>query len=402
MIFFLAFANAQEVDQVSVGASYTLQTYYDISTGDVYEVENDAWDIAFSNMGVQDAGVFINESASLTGTSIKLFLTDINEWNEEIIDTSPFVDSLAIYNPEQNWEEGALNTVKDPDSAFDYGWGAYSVSSHTVVGDKIWVIKKRDGSFLKLQIQELASSVYSFRYADLDGNNEVTYSISKADYDSGQLIYFSFETQEEFTIPIDYDLIFQRYTTPLDAGDGTFLEYTVTGILLAPNTQAVVADGVDIYDVEEEDYVDAYSDLPTTIGHEWKAFDFTSGWIIDEDRVQFVRTSDNEIYKVLFYDFEGSSTGITTLEKTYLGVVSSSSDLQMSEITIYPNPSSNYIILQSDDFTPIDIITSNGQKISNEPLKDHQRISISTLNSGQYFLRGHENGLIKVIPFVKF
>lgn len=378
--------NAQ-VEQVSVGKSYSHQAFYKLSTGEVIQVPNEAWDIAFSNAGAQDAGIFINESSTFMTNPLKLYVAEETDWSTDIADVSKFTDDKILYNQELNWTEGAFNSIKDTSSTLDYGWGKYNLNKHFIEGNKIYVVKKRNGPFIKLQILQLKGGVYSFRYADLDGANEVNATASKNEAGENPLIYFSFETGSKVDMPSDYDLVFQRYTTPINNGTGTIIEYTVTGVLLAPHVTAVVADGVDPSTVLESDYSNLYSATPNTIGYDWKTFDFASGWIIDDDRANFVKTSDGSIYKIVFYDFEGSSSGIVTLEKTEIETVSSSEvPLPELKVFIYPNPTTDFIHFkgQQNDLD-IGVYDDLGRLVLSKKIKQNSpQVSLNHLQSGQY------------------
>lgn len=387
---------AAQIDQISVGPSYSQQAYYSLSTGEIETVTNEAWDISFSAIGQQDAGIFFNESATFMSAPLKVFLSDSQNWLEEITNTESYVDSVALQNPDLNWTEGAFNTVKDPSSQLDYGWGMYNPQTNTIEGNKVFVIKKRNGSFFKMQVESLSGGIYIMNYADLDGNNEKTYEINKADAENG-MVHFSFATDDVVEMPTNYDLIFQRYTTPLDAGDGSFIEYTVTGVLLANGTEAVLVDGVDPTSVIESDYDDQYSTLPTTIGHSWKSFSFSSGWLIDEDRTHFVKTADSEIYQLTFYDFEGSSTGITTLERTFITSVSTEEEISSDiSISIFPNPTTDYFSVKSaEDFNlNITITNISGQVIKRLETSTNNKISVIGLPLGIYNISIQLPGLI--------
>jgi len=380
-------AFAQTYDEVSVGSQYSQQAYYTLSTGAVKAVNNDAWDIAFSNVGQIDAGIFINESASLTGTPVNLFLAPTTDWSAAITDVTGFVDDARIYNAELNWSEGAFNEVKDPNNPLDYGWGAYNVQNHQIVGDKVFVVQKRNGSFIKLKIDALKSGYYHFRYANLDGTNEVIDSVAKATNGANSIVHYSFETKQIVSIANDYDLVFTRYFTPLDAGGGEIIEYAVTGILLAPGTEAVVADGVDVTTVKEEDYAANYTALPTILGHDWKVFDFTAGWILDEDRANFVKTKSGEKYKLVFVDFTGSGTGTTTIEKTKLETASTSVQPEGRQISFYPNPVKEalYISTPTQEDVEVSIFNSLGQRILYKETGTNRSISLpSNVSAGTY------------------
>lgn len=389
LVLFLAFLNEGygQVEQVSIGASYSQQAYYKLSTGEVTSVSNDAWDIAFSNEGMVDAGIFINESAGFMASPVKVYLSSESDWNNPITDVSVFVDDVMLLNPESNWTTGALNTVADANNPLDYGWGSYNTTTHTVDGDKIFVVQKRDGSFIKMQITSLSGGAYNFKYADLDGSNEVSTSVSKEDSAGQALIYFSFDTGDEVDMPTDYDLIFQRYSTPIPDGTGSVINYTVSGVLLAPNTSAVVALDVDPETVQESDYADQYSTEVSTIGYDWKSYDFTSGWLIDDSRANFVKTSEGELYKIVFYDFEGSSTGITTLEKTALGTTNTKQlDNAISSLEFYPNPSNGYVTIKGlQPSSLVSVYNTDGKQLMRaEGLNNAGELNLSSLADGIY------------------
>jgi hypothetical protein len=388
LVLFVSFLNKgiAQIEQVSVGAAYAQQAYYNLSTGEVTAVDNDAWDIAFSNEGMTDAGVFINESAGFMASPLKLFLSTETDWNNPITDVSVFVDEEIILNSEVDWTTGAFNTVADPANPFDYGWGAYNTTTHKIEGDKIFVVQLRDGSFIKVQITELSGGSYSFKYADLDGSNEVSTNISKEDSAGQSLIYFSFGSGDEVSMPTDYDLVFQRYSTPIPDGMGGFIDYNVTGVLLAPNTSAVVAYDVDPETVNESDYADQYSTEVSTIGYDWKSYSFTSGWVIDDARANFIKTSAGDLYKVVFYDFEGSSTGVTTLEKTFLGTTNTSIANNIDALDIFPNPTNGLVSIKGlEDSSMVSIYAINGKEVIRTTGADASgAIDLSLLADGAY------------------
>ncbi len=61
-----------------------------------------------------------------------------------------------------------------------------------MVGDSLFIIKAGNGSYKKLWIKRLAANVYTFSYADLDGNNQMDKSITKTDFTGKNFAYFSF------------------------------------------------------------------------------------------------------------------------------------------------------------------------------------------------------------------
>ena len=55
--------NAQQFREVTCGPNYTLSTYFKFGNEESISLEHNAWDIAFTAQGMQDAGIFINEAA---------------------------------------------------------------------------------------------------------------------------------------------------------------------------------------------------------------------------------------------------------------------------------------------------------------------------------------------------
>ncbi len=382
LLCFLGSVSAQ-VQSISLKTNYTQQVFYNIASGKTTTMDNDAWDLAFSNNGLQDAGVFYNEASSLKGSQMKVWLSEATNWADATADTSKFVDSLALLNPKAKWTEGAFNAMKSSASPFDYGWGMYSTSSNSVVGNRIFVIKLRDGSFIKFQIEKLVLNDYTFKYANLDGSNEIIKVVTKDKTNPNKVFHFSFKTGAVIPMDADYDLVFQRYRT-IATGMGVMEElYNVTGVLLAPGTEAVKADGVDFKVVKESDYATLYSKNISTIGYDWKTFDLNTGYTIDDDRVYFIKTRTGEKFKIAFIDFEGSSTGIITLQKE---ISTATKDELNAQINVYPNPTNDYIQIdgiKNDAF--VKIYNNTGQILLSRKINTNlNRIDLTALVKGIY------------------
>ncbi|MEO1259698.1 MAG: HmuY family protein [Bacteroidota bacterium] len=343
-LFTAGFLSAQtDFQLISVGAGYNLQSFVDISAGTENQSPNDAWDIAF-NVGPGSAGVLINESG---GSSMGQGLPTIELYDTGSDDFSMTPDPVVfeesqLHNLEQSWSSGAFNEVADPADPFDFGWGSYDVTNHTVSGSHVYVLKLRSGDYLKVQVQTLQSGTFTFRYANLDGSNEETKTIVKADHAGNALAYFSFASGS--TVDIEpaggFDLSYLRYKALLEDG-GDPIHYPVTGILSGPGVEVVQADGVDPETVDFETYESELSAELDIIGHDWKDFDLgTFSWVLPADRAYFVKTADNNIWKIWFLDFEGSSTGTATIEKEDLGMLSAVVDenAPLESIDVFPNP----------------------------------------------------------------
>lgn len=333
--------SAQKFVQVATGAGYGKQAYYTLSSDALTSLANESWDLAFSVVGSIDVGVSINESTTSTSGApapeLELYLTSASRFADTI--TSAKLGK-RLYNDENSWlDGGALNTVADSSNAFDFGWGLYNFSNHTLVGNRVFAIKLRNGSYKKLMIQSFASGTYNLKYANFDGSDEKTVAIKKADFKGSGVALFSFSTGATLPALGAWDLMFGRYVTPLFDGQNT-IAYPVTGVLSAPNVKVAEIKGVNPATVVYSAYKDSLKTKLDIIGYDWKTFSFTAGWVIPDDLSFLVQTADNHIYKLVFVDFEGSTTGISTFEKTDLGTITSVNSLNSNfkAASVYPNP----------------------------------------------------------------
>lgn len=335
---------SQTYQEISVGAGYQKQSFVKLTNDTETQVNNTAWDIAFSVFGLQDGGIFINESAGTVmgqpQASLELYYALTDNFDDQPIPAD--LEDFPLYNAEKSWENGAFNEIRDTSNAFDYGWGQYNFTTHEIVGSAVYVIKLRNGEYRKFKVESLAGNTYTFKYADLNGSNLVTQTINKTDHAGKTLAYFSFESGS--TVAAEpaggFDLLYCRYITPLyDPGTMTYLAYSVTGILTGEGIQVAKADGVDPESVTYAAYQDSLRSELDVIGYDWKSFG-GAGWSLDEDRVFFLIATDDHVWKVQFVDFEGSSTGVTVMGKEDLGIISAVQDpaaIGMKAL-MYPNP----------------------------------------------------------------
>ena len=335
---------AQAFVELACGANYANQAYYRLSDDQTTILANTSWDLAFTANGFQDAGVFINESSASSFTAP---LPELEAYAAGVEFFDDFIDPVSLedrrYNDEESWLYGALNTDRDPLNPFDFGWGLYNPMTNQVVGNKVWVLKLRNGAYKKFMIDSVVLTTYHIRWADLDGSNLQTMAINKNNHMDAGFAYLSIQNNQILANPPkDWDFFWGRHTDPLDDGAGGIIEYMVTGVLTGPGIQVAEADDVDIIEVDyvTGNYADSLSDSPKVIDHDWKYFDFSTGWNIDPDRVFFVKTRDDHVWKIIIIDFEGSSTGNMVFEKTDLGVISALQPVgpTAEALQVGPNP----------------------------------------------------------------
>lgn len=387
--------NAQSFQQISCGPGYNQQSYVKIAEGSEKKVNNSAWDLMFTAFGFQDAGIFINESSgSSMGQNLpqtELYYANTSDFNTTITLDSTITKTKYL-NSEASWNWGAFNEIRNPASPFDFGWGAYNPAMQRVEGNKVFVIKLRDGSFKKIKIETLTATNYNFKYANLDGTNEVTKSLSKMSDSFGKkFIFFSFSTNEAVDVlPTGgFDMMYGRFTSLARDPNGTIeQQYNVTGVLTGPEVQVAVAKGVNPSTVSLNDYADKFGSRIDLIGHDWKTLSGIS-WVLPQDRAYFVKTADKRVWKIVFIDFEGAATGTAVFEKTDLGI-SSTKEIEGLETSVSPNPVHDELILTLDKKgmnakeLNIEIIDQMGRMVMKNNIAHFDGFNVLSVNASEW------------------
>ena len=329
---------AQNSQLISLGAGYSNQSFYSFTNGEVANVDNTNWDIAFSVSGMGSA-VRING-----GYGMELFTYpngDLNDWST--LDTSGMSSWTSQINSDEYWSLGAFDQNADENEAFDLGWGIYSMITHYITGDSLHVLKWADGSAKKFQLIQLASGTYSFRFADIDGANEVQSSVVKSDFSGKNFAYYSITNDEVIDrepLSENWDLVFTKYVTELYPG----MNYGVTGALSNVGYSVAKAEGVPVADADYTE--ETFEEAINTIGYDWKSFNMdTYLYDIEEDLSYFVRKdATGEIWKINFTGFSGSSTGDIEFDTEVVSSLGIDGLSSSNTFTLYPNPSKQRVV----------------------------------------------------------
>ena len=297
-------------ESLSMGAGYANDVYYSLSNGVVAEVSRTSWDIAFS-VGAMSSSIIINEGS---GVVLKEFPTDEGWQWVDAIDTTGFSNWDALYNGDKDWEDGAFGANATGED-LNYGWGNYDMATHNVIGVALYVIKLRNGDYKQIFIEKKQSvaQTYIFNYANIDGSDQQSVTLDVSDSDAN-FVYYDLESKLRVDREPDsstWDLIFTKYI------DNSIV-YNVSGVLQNMDVYAIDED--DVLDLTLNDYlIGDFEDDITEIGYDWKDIDMTSfEWIIDDDRMYFVKDKNEQVYKIVFTSFGGQANGdvgfdITTL-----------------------------------------------------------------------------------------
>jgi hypothetical protein len=222
------------------------------------------------------------------------------------IDTAGYKSWKPLYNSMKTWDDGAFNMNQNGHP--DYGWGIYNDLNHNLYGDSIFLIKLQDGSFkqLLIEMKNSVANIYTFRFADITGANQVIEQARCIDYTGKLFLYYSLQTKtftDRDPATSDWDLVLTKFTD-------TAINYTVTGFLLnekskvsvfhAPNATAALNSGL-------SDTTIFKSDL-CTIGNSWYKLSGMSIVPLDT-MVYFVKTPNLDIYKMQVTFFESGASG---------------------------------------------------------------------------------------------
>jgi hypothetical protein len=293
---------------VDMGANSSNDVYYSFANGVVKTLERVDWDIAFS-VPLQTATIIINE-----GAGVQLWCVgDTNSW--KTVGQSTIDNLKPRYNDKTDWMKGAFNQNQKP--PFNFGWGTYHMDTHNVSADSIFIIKLSDKSFKKLSIRQRtgASDTYVMRLSDPDGSNPVDASFSPALYSKTKhFIHYSLVNKKVVEAEPDkdkWDLIFTNYVVKVPAGPGTFMDYTVMGVLANKSVQLLK-----ITDKAPE--ISALSDSASTgfkaqadlIGWDWKINDqVTHLYSIAPNTSYFAKLGSGAIYKIYFTNYVSQTVG---------------------------------------------------------------------------------------------
>jgi hypothetical protein len=381
-------------DSTSMEAFYTNQVFYSLANGEVANVDNNNWELGFSTSGNGAAGsaIILNEATATLWT----YPGDISEWSA--FDTTGYTSWEQLLNTDTSWTNGAFNVHRGASGTFDMGWGVLNpMNNFWTFGDSLYLVKLSDNSFRKLLIVSLKSGTWEFKYANIDGSDEQTFSIVKTNYPNRNFVYHSMLTNTTIDREPDnstWDLMFAKHTDYVTP-PGTYV--SVTSVFNNRNVWSAKA--------HEADYAAAStSTTPQTslnqnidnIGREWKKYSSATGWAVYDSIAYFVYDNDSaDFYRVVFTGFGGMMSGKTYFTKELLQNVSVNDFEQKIAMSIYPNPTSGNVTLlldyPSNDNLEINIFDLSGKTVYQNNIGlsigvNQKLLDINYLTSGIYLL----------------
>ena len=385
-LFFLFLSKVySQNNNISMSAGYANQVFYSMQEGETQNINNGDWDLAFS-IGNYSSSIRIND-----GMGVELYnyhLGDTSDWsniNQNIINTL----SSPLNNSDTSWMIGGFDINSVP-GGFDFGWGVYNIVNHHVVGDSLFIIKTINGNWKKLWIQNLASGEYNFKYSNIDGSNEFVASLKKSDFQDKLFGYYSIDQNNNIDrepLSADWDITFTKYITSVQG-----MPYSVTGALSNINVKVAEANNVTpatYYNFNNH----VFQNEINTIGYDWKTFDMSSfSYILNPNVCFFIKDQEENIWRLYFNSFEGSSTGNISFNTELISTASVEEEDQNNNITIYPNPASDYINLICESNTKDNLIyisDLNGKIVLKEKTTNSfsaVNVNVSNFKKGVYIV----------------
>lgn len=386
------------VKTVSMKPGYSDQVYISLSEGIVKSNPIADWDMAFEIKNISSS-ILINEGK---GAELYYIPNSSESTFAETLKSADLGTWERVINSPTDWSSGAFNRGFDYNTG-NFGWGEYNMGSHTVLGNSVFVVKFLDNTMKKVFISALAAGKYLFKYANLDGTDEVSTELNKVEFSGRNFGYYSFTAKKSVDNEPEssaWDIVFGKYVDYTKDMSGNTVSYVVAGIRSNFMTPvAKIENGASQTTVPTEEQ---FTTAINAIGYTWKTFTGTA-WSIDKTSAYFVRSQKNRIFKIVFQDFGGSSTGTTTYTQDEI-ITSSINDNTGNAIgafALYPNVASNSenvnIVLGNENGDKMMITVQNtlGDIVYTQQLENAQglhSLTMPSLASGMYLVTvGNEN-----------
>jgi len=387
--YFLFFAISSNIislfaatDSISLGPNKDRVVYYSFKDGKIADIKNDDWHLAFScrpaqfpSNTLQSATIRINEAYGVKLYKVPGKTPD--DFNQ--IDTSGWKNWDQLHDSDTSWWMGAFNRNINLNDAFNYGWGTYNFTAHSVVGDSLFLLQLPDGSLKKFAVlKNEFDSAFIVQYANVDNSGNTTTKISKRQYRTKNFVY----------LDLNSNIILDREpaANSWDVQFSLFIENEnkkKIGMLLNDKNSATVESS---FAPSECIIGQTYNNKLNAVGTEWYANDNDTLTSLITDLLWKIRTS----YGNYTFNFSALNPENNTIAFYYnlcpaaLGI----DDDTAISFNIYPNPASDKIYLSGiNDISKISIFDYKGSKILQQDLyQKNEVLSTIDIPNGIYFI----------------
>ncbi len=415
----IAQAQTSVYDTVYTGEKGALSTFYSLASQTKTTTAYTDWHLAISIR----ASAF--PTSPLCGTTMRMnepigvnvyYVPNTSAAQFDNLDTAGYAQWTKLHDSDTALDEGALNSNRDRNAIFDFGWGVYNSATHNVVGDSVYLIQLPNGELKKFTVIVLQrDTAFDIKYANLDNSNLQTIHIGKKDYLGKQFVYLNMlnnTVTDKEPLGTAWDLQFLRYDAS-DFIDGKHVP--VIGVWLNKGLQA--ARRVN-HVVTDNDYSNlTFSTEMNTIGWNWKrqinVMAFESGkteseglsvFGLEDSVSYFIKTRNNTYYKLVFTGYNAQSGVISfyTQDLSNATAINEAENEVTLQTKVFPNPAGS----QLNVFTPalpatLRVIDLSGRVLNELPATDNlTQLNTASLANGVYLLQTSYNGKTTTNRFV--
>lgn len=316
----LLFSAKAQMDVV-LGANEHLRGFVNLPTGEVSLFDHSNWDLAFDNRN-RTATVRANH-----GMGVRVHLAPAHLSYEEV-QLSDTTNSQVLVNGWENWDLGALNQTINPSDPFDYGWGTYSINTHTIVGNKVFIIVSTQGKHYKLFISKLEGNLYHLRYTDFASNETQEVTVNKAAHQHHRFSHFDLDASEQLTCTMDT----------------TAWSFLVARTGSNPGEVSLMGNGSWRFSTTEKPFISAPTDnnfdaTTNHIGFQWQGSEPNS-----INPLVYSAKHNSTVYHFEVTKSELGTTGLVSFSHV---TPSSITTTKQSELRPYPNPADASVTFHS-------------------------------------------------------
>lgn len=273
-----------ETVQIEIGYPYTYQVYYDCESSQVVSTNTKYdWDLSFE---CTSDGFHV-----LLNTARGVFIA-----NQGNVSFSSVTSVSGV-----TWLWDASNGHLDS-TAF----GDWRNTNNVFIVDRQYNASGGHIGYKKIQLQSVSNQSYTFKYANLDGSDEVIFIIDKEP--SRNFVHFNFDGGGQSLLlepeKNSWDLLFSNHYYKFS---NLPLPFVLTQVLTNKHSGVVVAEdnnsnfsNIELTDTINYTFTNAWDE----IGYDWKIRNSQdNSFTIDPNKSYIVKTTEELFFKVRFIDF---------------------------------------------------------------------------------------------------
>lgn len=351
------------IDTVITGAGYGTNVWYSLQNDEQDTDVSTNWDIALASSASQTNPL---TSSILFNSKIGKVYAIPNSNPATSFDTLATVNFTALtplVNDDSDWANGALRRASNT-GQFDFGWGDYNSTTHSVMGSKVFVVVYNDNSKKKFYVNLVTmQGKYEIISADLaNGAVQTTQNLVLAPYTTKNFAYYKINTNavlDREPVSASWDFTFLQY----DATIAPNMQYFSFGILNNVGVEAVKVTGVGNVPAYNNYQSQTFNDAANVIGYNWKN---AQAQTVEDSTVYFVKAKDANIWKLVFTKFtSGSGSNMNVFSKQNMTTLSVNELEKDVFVSVYPNPAVNSatVVVDSKVNTTVKVVSMTGQVV---------------------------------------